>query len=325
MSVKIVATDGYTLNPGDNPWTEVEALGELAVYDRTAPGELIERCQGAAALIINKTKISAQTMDLLPGLRFITMAATGYDCVDIEAAGKRGIPVANVPVYGTDSVAQYVFSAVLNCWHNIGLHDQAVKAGEWAANPDWSFWKMPLMELAGKTMGIVGFGRIGRRVGELANAFGMKVMAHDVYHGNQPTYSPFEWAEIADIFAAADVVTLHCPLTPDNGGFINLDLLKRMKKSAMFINCARGPLVNEADLAEALKQGLLAHATLDTVKVEPILPDNPLLSAPNVSFTPHLAWGTLEGRQRLMSTVAENIEAFLAGAPNNLVNQKFLP
>ncbi len=317
---QIVVTDGHTLNPGDNPWDELERMGDVSVYARTAPGELIERCREAEILVVNKTQVREAALGQLPRLKYVTVAATGYDCVDIAAAGRRGIPVSNVPVYGTDSVAQYVFSAVLNLAHNIGEHDAAVKAGEWARCPDWSFWKRPLWELAGKTLGIVGFGRIGRRVGELAHAFGMRVLAHDTFHGKDPGYAPFAWSEMAELFAAADVVTLHCPLTADNRGFVNRELLGRMRPHAVLINASRGPLVNEADLAAALNAGILAAAAVDVVAVEPVHPDNPLLSARNLVITPHLAWATLEARRRLMRTTTDNVRAFLAGTPQNVVN-----
>ena len=322
--MRIVVTDGYTLNPGDNPWDEIGRMGDLTVHDRTAPEELIGRCRDADILVVNKTQVREASMEQLPRLRYITVAATGYDCIDVAAAGRRGIPVSNVPIYGTDSVAQYVFSAILHICHNISVHDAAVKAGEWARNPDWSFWKMPLTELAGKTLGIVGFGRIGRRVGELAHAFGMKVLAHDAYRGSDPGYAPFAWSAPEELFAGSDVVSLHCPLTADNRGFVNRRLLERMRPSAMLINASRGPLVNEEDLAAALNAGVLAAAVVDVVAVEPIRAGNPLLAARNLVITPHLAWATREARQRLMGTTADNVRAFQGGKPQNVVNQTSL-
>jgi len=318
--LRIVVTDGYTLNPGDNPWDEIEALGTLAVYERTAPAELTARCREAEILIVNKTRVRAEDLAGLAQLRFISVSATGYDCVDIAAASRRGIPVSNVPVYGTDSVAQYVFSALLHVWHNVAVHADAVKAGEWDAQPDWSFWKTPLIELRGKTLGIVGFGRIGRRVGELAHAFGMHVMAFDAFRGAEPGYAPFAWAALEHLFAASDVVSLHCPLTAENHGFVDTRLLNRMKPTAVLINASRGPLVNEHDLAGALNAGRIAAAVVDVVSTEPIRPDNPLLSAPRIVITPHIAWATREARQRLMRTTAENVRAFLEGKPQNVVN-----
>jgi len=322
--MKIVATDGHTLNPGDNPWDPVAGLGELKVYPRCDPKEVVNLAAEAEILIINKTKIPAGTLEKLGRLRFITMAATGFDCVDVAAAGALGVPVSNIPVYGTDSVSQYALALLLELCHRVGLHDQAVKAGEWTGNPDWSFWKTPLIELRGKVMGIVGFGRIGRRTGELAHALGMEVLAHDPHPGREPGYQPFGWASLEEVFAKADAVSLHSPQTEENAGFVKADLLGRMKPTAFLINTARGGLVNEADLARALDQGRLAGAAVDVVSSEPISPDNPLLKAKNILITPHLAWATREARERLMATIAENIRAFQAGRPINLVNQAYL-
>jgi glycerate dehydrogenase len=320
----IVVTDGFTLNPGDNPWDEINRLGELTVYDRTTPGEMIERCRRSEILIVNKTQVREASLEKLPQLRYIAVSATGYDCIDVAAAGRRGIPVSNVPIYGTDSVAQYVFSVLLHICHNISVHDAAVKDGEWARSPDWSFWKQPLMELAGKTIGIVGFGRIGRRVGELSHAFGMRVLAHDTYRGAEPGYAPFAWAGLEELFAGSDIVTLHCPLTADNRGFVNRGLLERMRPSAILVNASRGPLVNEEELAAALNSGSLAAAAVDVVSVEPIGLDNPLLSARNLVITPHVAWATLEARRRLMSTTVDNVRSFLEGKLQKVVNPAHL-
>jgi glycerate dehydrogenase len=320
----IVITDGYTLNPGDNPWDAVATLGNLTVYERLMDDEIGERCREAEILVVNKTRIRETALAEMSRLRFIAVSATGFDCVDIEAAGKRGIAVSNVPVYGTDSVAQYVFSAILHLWHNIAMHDAAVKAGEWARQPDWSFWQTPLVELRDKTIGIIGFGRIGRRVGQLADAFGMRVLACDPYHGDPPNYQAFSWSSLKDLFARCDVVTLHAPLTADNHRFVNRFLLEKMKKSAILINASRGALIEENDLAEALNSGQLAGAVVDVVSTEPIAADNPLLSAKNIAITPHLAWATREARRRLMASSAENIRAFLDGAPQNIVNAMHL-
>ena len=320
----IVITDGYTLNPGDNPWDELAALGNLTIYERLGIDEVAERCRKADILVVNKTRIRAGALAAMPRLKFIAVSATGFDCVDSEAAGKRGIAVSNVPVYGTDSVAQYVFSAILHCWHNIAVHDAAVKAGEWVRQPDWSFWKTPLVELRDKTIGIIGFGRIGRRVGQLADAFGMRVLAYDPDQKVAPNYRSFAWASLKEVFAEADVVTLHCPLTEDNQRLVNRALLARMKKTAILINAARGGLVDERNLAEALNSGNLAGAIVDVVSTEPIAADNPLLDAGNIVITPHLAWATREARRRLMSSTAENIKAFMAGKPQNVVNARFL-
>jgi glycerate dehydrogenase len=298
----------------------VAELGNLTVYERSMDDEIVERCREAKILVVNKTQIRETALAEMSRLKFIAVSATGFDCVDIEAAGKRGIAVSNVPVYGTDSVAQYVFSAILHLWHNIGVHDAAVKAGDWARQPDWSFWQTPLVELRDKTIGIIGLGRIGRRVGQLADAFGMRVLAHDPYPGDPPDYRNFAWSSLEDLFARSDVVTLHAPLTADNHRFVNRHLLERMKESAILINASRGGLVEENDLAEALNSGQLAGAAVDVVSAEPIAADNALLSAKNIAITPHLAWATREARKRLMLSTAENIRAFLEGTPRNIVN-----
>ena len=317
---KIVVTDGYTLNPGDNPWDAVAALGELTIYERSPETEVVNRCREADILVVNKTPIREAALEQMPRLRFIAVSATGFDCVDIEVAARRGIAVSNVPVYGTDSVAQYVFSAILHLWHNIGVHDTAVKAGDWARQPDWSFWQTPLVELRDKTIGIIGFGRIGRRVVQLADAFGMRVLAYDPNPDNPPNYRAFAWSSLEDLFARSDVISLHAPLTADNHRFVNRRMLARMKQSAIVINASRGGLIEESDLAEALNSERLAGAVVDVVSTEPIAADNPLLSARNIAITPHLAWATREARSRLMTSTAENIRAFLDGAPRNIVN-----
>lgn len=318
--MKIVVLDGFTLNPGDNPWTGVEAQGELTIYDRTPADKIVERCAGAEIVLTNKTPLSAATLEQLPDLKFISVLATGFNVVDVAEARKRDIPVSNVPIYGTDSVAQFVFAILLELCHSVALHDNLVKQGDWTAIEDFCFWKTPLMELRGKTMGIVGFGRIGRRTAALADAFGMKVLAHDLYQGDAPDFEGFEWVEIEDLFQRADVVSLHCPLTSENGGFVAKSLLEQMKPGSFLINTSRGPLVNENDLAEALNAGKIAGAGVDVVSVEPIQAENPLLKTKNCLITPHIAWATLEARQRLMQTTVENVAGFIAGRPVNVVN-----
>ena len=322
--MKIVVLDGYTLNPGDLSWDEIGKLGELTVYDRTAPNEIVERTRKAGIILTNKAPVSTITLEKLPELKFITVMATGYDIVDIAAAGRRGIPVSNVPEYGTDSVAQFVFALLLELCHHVGAHQEAVKAGEWTASPDWCFWKTPQILLKGKTIGIVGFGRIGRRVGELAHAFGMEVMAFDPQTQESPAYAPFSWKSLREVFAKADVVTLHCPQTRDNVGFVNAELLDLMKRNAFFINAARGGLVNENALAQALNKGSIASAAVDVVSIEPIRPDNPLLNAQNCLISPHIAWASLGARQTLMAETIKNIKAFISGNSINVVNKKFL-
>ena len=317
--MKIVVLDGYTLNPGDNPWDDVAKLGEFVCHDRTTPDQILERSRDADILLTNKTPLSAETLDRLPKLKFISVLATGFNVVDVKAARARNIPVANVPIYGTDTVAEYVFALLLNFYRQPQLHSELVLQGEWTRVNEWSFWRRPLAELAGRTIGIVGFGRIGRRVGELAAAFKMKVLANDVFQGNPPAY-PVGWRGIPELFAEADVVTLHCNLTPENTGLVNKTLLRSMKQGAYLINTSRGPLVRDTDLAEALKAGWIAGAALDVVTTEPIPADSPLLKAPNLTLTPHIAWAAVEARRRLTKVTAENISTFQAGKPINVVN-----
>lgn len=317
---RIVVLDGEKLNPGDNPWTEVEELGELTVYDWTEPEQVVERARDAEIILTNKSTVTEEMMEHLPKLKFIGVLATGFNIVDVEAARKRDIPVSNVPVYGTNSVAQYVFALILELCHQVGMHSEAVHAGEWGGPGNWSMWKTPLVELYGKTMAVVGFGRIGRRVGELAHAFGMEVLAVDIRTDNPPGYEPFAFVSAEEAFRRADVVSLNAALTAENEGMVNAALLRTMKPSAFLVNASRGPLIVEADLAAALKEGTIAGAALDVVSSEPIKPDNPLLKAKNCIITAHMAWAALEARRRLMHTTAENIRAFLAEKPQNVVN-----
>ena len=318
--MKIVILDGRPLAEDRAAWTGLDQLGEVEFHLYTAPEDVAARACGAAVLITNKAPIPAQLIDDLPDLRFITMTATGFDCVDIAAARRRGIPVSNVPVYGTQSVAQFVFAVLLELCQHVAKHEEAVRAGEWTSQPDFSLRKTPLIELAGKTMGIVGFGRIGRRVGELAQAFGMSVLAYDVFAPTSPTDGPVKWCELDDLFARSDVISLHCPLTPQTAGLVNRERLKLVKPGAFLINTARGALVVEPDLALALKAGRLAGAAVDVVSQEPIRPENPLLGARNCLITPHIAWATTEARMRLMDATVANVAAFLAGSPVNVVN-----
>ncbi len=317
--MRILVLDGYTLNPGDNPWDPVAALGDLEIHDHTPPEQIVERARAAQIILTNKAPLSDETIAQLDALRLICVTATGYNVVDGAAARRRGIPVCNVPVYGTDSVAQFVLALILNHCHQIARHDAAVHAGEWSRSPHFCFWLTPQLELAGKTIGIVGFGRIGRRVGELAHAFGLRVLACSPSPGPEVAY-PVRRVALAELFSLADFVTLHCPQTPATTGMVDRALLARMKPGAYLVNTARGGLINEADLAAALAAGRLAGAALDVVSTEPIAPDNPLLRAPNLVITPHMAWASLEARRRLMRTTAENIAAFLRGAPINVVN-----
>jgi glycerate dehydrogenase len=318
LSVKIVVLDGHTLNPGDNPWDRIAALGELTVYDRTPVELIVERAARAEIVLTNKTPLDAATLAALPSLQFVSVLATGHNIVDSAAARRRGIVVSNVPEYSTKSVAQLVFALLLSLIHRPERHDQLIRGGEWARCGNFSFWDAPLMELSGKTVGIIGFGRIGQQVAKLAHAFGMVVLASGRNPSNIP--KPFVWCPPETIFSEVDVISLHCPLTENNAGMVNRERLAMMKPSAYLVNTARGGLVNEQDLAEALNESRIAGAALDVLSVEPPLEDNPLLTAKNCLITPHIAWATREARIRLMRETMINISAFQNGDPINVVN-----
>lgn len=317
---RLVVLDGYTMG-SDVSWQVLADLGELTVFDRTAPDLVLTRSRGAQVLCTNKTVLDAATIRALPDLTCILVLATGHNVVNSAAARARGIPVCNVPGYSPPSVAQHVLSVVLEMFSHTSRHARAVAAGRWSAQPDFCFWDAPVVELSGKTFGVVGFGAIGRRVAELAHAFGMNVLAYAPRPKPAPGYAPFAFAGLDELFATSDVVSLHCPLTPDNENLVDARLLSLMKPTARLVNTARGQLVDEAALAHALAEGQLAGAALDVVRVEPIRPGNPLLAAPNCLITPHVAWASLEARTRLMDGVAANLAAFLAGTPQNVVNQ----
>jgi Lactate dehydrogenase and related dehydrogenases len=313
----IVVLDGFTLNPGDNPWTPLEELGDLRVYDRSTPAEVRERAAEADILITNKTLLSQDIIQNAVRLKFISVLATGYNIVDIVAARQRGIVVSNVPDYGTNTVAQFVMGLLLELCHRIGDHSDVVQTGAWITSKDWAFWSSPQIELYGKTMGIVGFGRIGRRVAALAEAFGMRV----IYNTRRPQPdSPQQYRTLEHLFAESDVVSLHCALTPENTGMVNRTLLERMKSSAFLVNTARGALVDEGDLAAALNTGRIAGAAFDVLTTEPPSADNPLVTARNCIITPHMAWAALEARKRIMKTTVRNVSSFLAGTPVNVVS-----
>jgi glycerate dehydrogenase len=318
--VKIVILDGRTLAPEREGWAALDRLGEVVYHDVSAADEVAERAAGATILVTNKTPIREHVIENLGELRFITVLATGFDCVDLAAARRRGIPVSNVPVYGTASVAQYVFALLLELCHHVALHADAVRAGDWTRQPDFSLRKARLVELAGKTMGIAGYGRIGRRVGELARAFGMQILAYDPVPQPGAANDQVTLVSLDELFARSDVISLHCPLTAETAGLVNRERLRLVRPGAFLINTARGGLVVEDDLAEALIAGWLAGAAVDVVSREPIRPDNPLLEAKNCLITPHIAWATDEARGRLMETTVANVAAFLAGKPINVVN-----
>ncbi len=319
--MKIVVLDGYTLNPGDISWGGMEALGEVTVYDRTMPEDVAARIGDADVVYTNKTPITRETLDKCRNIRFIGVLATGYNIVDIEAAKEKGIPVSNIPTYGTAAVSQFAIALLLELCHHIGEHSDAVKNGEWTSNPDWCFWKYPLVELAGKTMGIIGFGRIGQDTARIAQALGMKILAFDAYKNPALESDTCHYADLDTLLKESDVISLHCPLFPDTEGIINKDTIAKMKNGVMIINDSRGPLIVEEDLREALDSGKVAGAALDVVSTEPIRMDNPLMGAKNVILTPHIAWAPRESRQRLMDIAVENLKCFADGAPQNVVNK----
>ena len=320
--MKIVVLDGYTENPGDLGWAGLEALGELTVYDRTSltdEEEIIRRIGGAGMVFTNKTPITRRVMDACPGIRFIALLATGYNVVDVAYAKKRGIPVSNVPVYGTCSVSQFAIALLLEVCHHIGHHDQTVHQGKWEHCADWCYWDYPLVELAGKTMGIIGLGNIGRHTAAIAGALGMRVIACDAWQ-NDAGRAVAEYVELDRLFAESDCIVLHMPLLPFNTGIINREKIEKMKDGVILINNSRGQMVVEHDLAEALNSGKVAAAALDVVSSEPIKGENPLLKAKNCILTPHMSWGAKESRQRIMDCSVENARAFLAGEPIHVVN-----
>lgn len=306
--MNITILDGYCLNPGDLSWDDLRALGNLTVYDRTPAAEAAARAAGADIVLTNKTPMPRAVIEALPDLRYIGVLATGYNIVDIDAARARKIVVTNIPAYGTGSVAQFVFALLLELCHRVAAHSEAVHAGDWSRNPDWSFSLSPQIELAGKTMGIAGYGRIGRQTAAIAEAFGMNVLAFDTDRGS-----------LEEVLRESDVISLHVPLFPETRELINRDSLAKMKSTAFLINTSRGPLVNEADLAEALNTGRIAGAALDVLSQEPPHTGNPLLSARNCVITPHMAWSTREARQRLLEIATENVRSFQLGQLRNVI------
>lgn len=324
--MKIVILDGYAENPGDLSWEGFEKLGELTVYDRTPREdveEILRRIGDAEIICTNKTLIGREVIERAPKLRYIGVLATGYNVVDVDAAAERGIPVTNIPSYGTAAVAQHVMALLLEICNRTGHHSQAVHEGRWQRSEDFCFWDYPLMELAGKTVGIIGYGHIGKAAARLAGAFGMKVIAcrrpgHSVLENVQD--DGVSMVTIEELFERADVISVHCPLFPETEGLICRENISKMKDGVIIINTARGPIVREKDLAEALNSGKVYAAGVDVVSTEPIRDDNPLLTARNCFITPHIAWASRESRQRLMDTAVDNLRAFLAGEPVNVVN-----
>lgn len=315
--MKIIVTDGYTLNPGDLSWEQIQRFGELTVYDRTKPSAIIDRCRDANIILTNKVPLNEATIAELPHLKMIGVTATGYNIIDVQAAAKRNIVVCNVPAYGTASVAQHTIALLLELTNQVGRHAASVAAGEWVKSPDFSYQKTSITELAGKTLGIVGWGNIGEQTARIAQALGM----HIIYYN--PSVKEKAWAKwypLPGLFAESDVVSLHCPLKPENMGFVNADLIALMKPSAFIINTSRGPLINEADLADALNSGRIAGAALDVLSAEPPAAQNPLLGAKNCLITPHIAWVSKEARQRVMDVTVQNISAYLTLMPQNVVS-----
>ena len=321
--MKIVVLDGYTENPGDLSWSGLEALGEVTVYDRTSYVDapiIAERIGDAEIVVLNKTPITKATIDACPNMKMIAVLATGYNVVDYDYAKQKGIPVCNVPTYGTASVGQYAIALLLEVCHHIGHHSNTVFEGKWQNHIDWCYWDYPLIELDGKTAGIIGFGRIGQTTGRIAKALGMNVIAYDLYP-NESGKAIAEYKDLDAVLAESDVLFLHCNLTPENTGLINKENIAKMKDGAILINNSRGQLIDEQDVTDALNSGKLGAAGLDVVYSEPIKADNPLLGAKNCIITPHMSWGAKEARQRIMNITVDNVKAYLDGAPVNVVNK----
>lgn len=318
--MKIVVLDGYTLNPGDLSWDGLAQCGELTVHERTAPEQVMDRLAGAEIVFTNKTPLTEAHFAANPQVRFVGVLATGYNVVDIAAAKARRIPVCNIPTYGTMAVAQFATALMLELCHRVGRHAESVKAGDWSRGSDFCYWLNPLIELDGKTLGIVGFGRIGQAFGKIAQAFGMKILAVDEYPNKALESETLRYVTLEELYANADVISLHCPLFENNRGMINRAAIAKMKPGVLILNTSRGPLINEADLVEALQSGRVAGAAVDVLSAEPPQADNPLLSAPNCLVTPHIAWATKEARSRLMNIAVDNLVAFINGETQNVVN-----
>jgi len=319
--MKIVILDGYTLNPGDLSWDGLKALGELVVYERTPVDKVAERAMGAEILFTNKTPVNEEALDQLPNLKYIGVLATGYNIVNTEVAKAKGIVVANVPGYGTASVVQMTFALLLELTQHVQRHSDAVRDGKWSSSPDFCFWDYPLVELAGKTIGIIGFGNIGQQVGDIATAFGMNIIGNSRNRHDQSHRKNFKWADVPELLRESDVVSIHCPLFPETKGLINKKSLQSMKRTAFFLNTSRGPIMIDEDLADALNNDIIAGAGIDVLSVEPPQKDNPLFTAKNCIITPHIAWATKEARARLMDITVSNLSAFLRGNPVNVVNK----
>lgn len=319
--MKIVVLDGYTLNPGDLSWEGLEALGDLVVYDRTPNNKIIERIGDAEIIFTNKTPLTKEIFDKIPNIKFVGVLATGYNVVDINAAKENGVVVTNIPTYGTTAVAQMTFALLLEMCHHVQEHSEAVKKGAWSNSIDFCFWSYPLIELSGKTFGIIGAGRIGQNSAKIAQALGMKVLAFDKFQNKDLENDMFKYVELDELLVNSDVISLHCPLLEDTKGIINKENISKMKDKVMIINTSRGPLIVEEDLAQALNTGKVAGAALDVLSREPAEMDNPLVSAKNCIITPHIAWAPKESRERLINIAIDNLNAYLNDNPKNVVNQ----
>lgn len=323
--MRLVVLDGHVLNPGDNSWDPLAEIGSLKVYDRTPPDLVAERAREADILINCKVRIGPAELDAMPSVRCIGMMSTGYDVVDIREAGRRGIPVINVEAYAADAVAQQALALLMELCRHTVLHDASIRRGDWTRNPDWCYWLTPQIDLSGKTLGILGFGAIGRRFAEIGHALGMKVLAHSRSRHTPPGYEPFDFTDLETLFSASDVLSLHCPLTDETRCIVNAERLSLMRDGSLLINTGRGGLVDEQAAADALRAGKLGGLGSDVAGVEPIRPETPLLQAPNVLLTPHIAAATLTARRAILRILAENLKSFLAGTPRSVVNTAWLP
>ena len=317
--MKIVILDGHAVNPGDLSWDFLNKYGDVTVYERTKLDEVAKRIGDAEIVLTNKSPINEEILSACPNIKLVCVLATGYNVVDCEATKKRGIPVCNVPDYGTAAVAQFTFALLLDLCHKVAHHAQTVRDGKWCESPDFCYWETPQMELAGKTLGIIGFGRIGRAVGRIANAFGMKVIAYNRSQCEEGK-AIGSYVNLDELLASSDIISLHCPLTPENTGMINAQTIAKMKDGAILINTARGPLIDESALAAALESGKLRGAACDVISAEPMSENNPLKTALNCIVTPHMAWAPIESRKRIQECTERSIQAFLAGSPINTVN-----
>jgi glycerate dehydrogenase len=319
--MKIVVLDGYTLNPGDLSWDRLKKLGDVTIYDRTPNDKIIERIGEAEIVITNKTPFTRDTLEKLSFVKYIGVLATGYNVVDVEAAKEFGKVVTNIPTYGTAAVAQFVFALLLELCHHVGVHNEEVKKGTWTNSVDFCFWNYPLVELSGKTMGIIGMGRIGQDTAKIANAFGMEVLAYDAYPNLELESDTLRFVELDELFRNSEVISLHCPLFEATKGIINKENIDKMKEGTFIINTSRGALIVEEDLAEALNSGKIAGAAVDVLSTEPASMENPLINAKNCIITPHIAWAPKESRQRLMDIAVDNLDKYLAGKAVNVVNK----